>query len=254
MIRLLRLGVLVGLLVTVLTLTGAALAAPGDVDNDTIADASDNCPSVYNIDQFDDDGDTIGNTCDSTPGVPLGGSQTIIYHRDVTTGGPLTADPTSPRCVSASLVGYDGTTQSGVNTTNCYRRFTFGIVYSTSQRVVFTVLADPPDCRRLYTSPITMTFHGGTVTAINAYYLCGGALLLTDLVTASTGVGSGKSLADKAALAQGQYAGGNVAGACVTLTGYINEVKAQSGKKKITAATANDLIAKAEAVRTSIGC
>ena len=153
------------------------------------------------------------------------------------------------------MIGYTNGEQDGVNATNCYRRFTFGTVFGTNQQVVFTVLADPPGCRRLYTSPITITWHGGnTVTLINAYYLCGEALLLTDLGTASTGVGSGKSLADKAALAQTQFASGNVTGACVTLTGYINEVKAQSGKKKISTATANDLIAKAEAIRTSIGC
>jgi hypothetical protein len=106
----------------------------------------------------------------------------------------------------------------------------------------------------LYTSPITITYHGAsTVTAINAYYLCGEALLLTDLATASTGVGSGKSLADKAALAQSQYASGDVAGACTTLTGYINEVKAQSGKK-IPATTATALTTQAAAIKTAIGC
>ncbi len=38
-----------------------------DVDNDGIADASDNCPNVSNADQFDTDADGIGDACDSTP-------------------------------------------------------------------------------------------------------------------------------------------------------------------------------------------
>ena len=95
---------------------------------------------------------------------------------------------------------------------NCYRRFTFGTVYSAAQQVVFTVLADPPGCRRLYTSPVTITWHGGdTITSINAFYRCGEALLLEDLRTASLSAGAGKSLADKVALAWSQYQFGDIA-------------------------------------------
>ena len=249
-----KLRLVLALLTATLAFWAAAVAAPGDVDNDIIPDASDNCPTVYNIDQFDDDADSVGNTCDATPGIPLGGSQTIIYHRDVTTGGPLSADPSSSRCVSASLVGFTDGVQDGVNTTNCYRRFTFGTVFATNQQVVFTVLADPPGCQRLYTSPITVTYHGAsTVTVINAYYLCDEALLFANLSTASVGVGPGKSLTDKVALAQSQYASGDVAGACVTLTGYINQVNALA-PKKITSTTANALVTQATALKTQIGC
>jgi hypothetical protein len=38
-----------------------------DADGDGKVDAADNCPSVANSDQDDDDGDGIGNVCDSTP-------------------------------------------------------------------------------------------------------------------------------------------------------------------------------------------
>jgi hypothetical protein len=37
----------------------------GDLDADGVPDASDNCPNVYNPGQRDDDGDGIGNKCDS---------------------------------------------------------------------------------------------------------------------------------------------------------------------------------------------
>ncbi len=39
------------------------LAYP-DSDGDTVIDALDNCPQVANIDQFDVDGDLLGDVCD----------------------------------------------------------------------------------------------------------------------------------------------------------------------------------------------
>ena len=41
--------------------TGTGL--PEDIDHDSIDDASDNCPTVSNQDQADEDGDGIGNAC-----------------------------------------------------------------------------------------------------------------------------------------------------------------------------------------------
>jgi len=40
-------------------------ANPDDLDNDGIANASDNCPQAYNPDQSDNDADGIGNACDN---------------------------------------------------------------------------------------------------------------------------------------------------------------------------------------------
>jgi hypothetical protein len=39
---------------------------PSDRDGDGVADASDNCPDVWNTDQADADGDRVGNACDTT--------------------------------------------------------------------------------------------------------------------------------------------------------------------------------------------
>ncbi|MBF0433511.1 MAG: thrombospondin type 3 repeat-containing protein [Fibrobacteria bacterium] len=39
-----------------------------DIDIDSIHDASDNCPNVYNPGQDDTDGDGVGNACDNCPG------------------------------------------------------------------------------------------------------------------------------------------------------------------------------------------
>ena len=41
--------------------------APADADSDTIPDAIDNCVNTPNLSQADNDGDGIGNVCDSTP-------------------------------------------------------------------------------------------------------------------------------------------------------------------------------------------
>jgi thrombospondin type 3 repeat protein len=46
---------------------------PSDADNDGHPDGSDNCPSVFNPDQFDTDGDGLGNACDPTPNGEGGG-------------------------------------------------------------------------------------------------------------------------------------------------------------------------------------
>jgi len=40
------------------------LATGSDFDSDTIANQSDNCPSIANATQVDADGDTVGNACD----------------------------------------------------------------------------------------------------------------------------------------------------------------------------------------------
>jgi hypothetical protein len=43
----------------------ATLTVNDDIDNDTILDAVDNCPSIANTDQADLDNDGLGNACDN---------------------------------------------------------------------------------------------------------------------------------------------------------------------------------------------
>jgi hypothetical protein len=74
-----------------------------------------------------------------------------------------------------------------------------------------------------------------------------------DLIADSQGVGPGKSLADKATAAQSYFNSGDTADACGTLSAYLHEVNAQTGKS-ITSAQASDLIEDANSARSTIGC
>jgi hypothetical protein len=81
----------------------------------------------------------------------------------------------------------------------------------------------------------------------------GAAAQLQDLIAASTGVGPGTSLADKARAAASSLAGGSTAGACSNLASYLDLVRAQAGKK-IPAATAAALMADATRIRAVLAC
>ena len=61
------------------------------------------------------------------------------------------------------------------------------------------------------------------------------------------------SLPDTITLAQSQLSAGHVAKTCTTVTTFIAEVQAQSGKK-VTAATASQLIASAKQIQAVLGC
>jgi hypothetical protein len=79
------------------------------------------------------------------------------------------------------------------------------------------------------------------------------AQLLAALGTAVIGVGPGTSLSDKVAQALAYLNSGDVSDTCSTLTAFINELRAQSGKTipQVQAAT---LIASAQQIKTLLGC
>ncbi len=93
-------------------------------------------------------------------------------------------------------------------------------------------------------SPVTATF---TVT-VN-----GAAAQLQGLLASVTGVGPGRSLADKVTLIQAYVAANDKADACGTLAAFINDVNAQTGKK-ITRVQAASFVAQAQNIEATLGC
>jgi len=89
----------------------------------------------------------------------------------------------------------------------------------------------------------------------NAYLLqaVSPAAQLAALLTEVKGVGPGKSLANKVALAQDYFAVSDIPATCTVLSGFVSEVRAQSGKK-ISPQLAAKLIANAQLGEAEIGC
>ncbi|MDX6485829.1 MAG: hypothetical protein QOF43_982 [Gaiellaceae bacterium] len=77
--------------------------------------------------------------------------------------------------------------------------------------------------------------------------------MLNDLLALATSLPPGKSLPAKVKVAQSNYAAGDIAGTCSMLAAFISEVSAQSGKQ-LTVAQATDLLDRARAIRTVLGC
>ena len=80
------------------------------------------------------------------------------------------------------------------------------------------------------------------------------ATLLDQLRESVTGIGPGKSLANKVALAQAYYAVPDVRSTCAVLTAFLREVAAQAGKKKLSDAQATAVMTSALAIMSEIGC
>lgn len=78
-------------------------------------------------------------------------------------------------------------------------------------------------------------------------------LLLQHLLGDVTGVGPGKSLGNKVRLMQTYYAVPDSQATCAVLTDFVNEVRAQQGKK-VEVELANELIAEAQAIAVAVGC
>jgi len=77
--------------------------------------------------------------------------------------------------------------------------------------------------------------------------------LLQQLLADSTGVGPGKSLANKVTLAQTYYAVPDIQATCAVLESFLHEVRAQSGKK-LSTAQAQALSGDAAVIMHTIAC
>jgi len=110
-----------------------------------------------------------------------------------------------------------------------------GSQFPIGTTTVTCTATDPDDSN----SPVTTSF------AVNVE---GAAAQLADLHQAVQGVGPGKSLANKIAKAQAYVAAGDSTHASSTLTAFINEVTAQSGKS-VPASQAAQFIADAKRIQ-----
>jgi hypothetical protein len=93
----------------------------------------------------------------------------------------------------------------------------------------------------------------GTGCDVGAYEDASAAVQLAYLLTASTNIGPGRSLADKVKQIQGDVAANDTADACGGLNALISQVNAQIGKK-IGTAQAASLITEARSIRSIVGC
>ena len=79
-------------------------------------------------------------------------------------------------------------------------------------------------------------------------------ILVQHLLNDVSGVGPGKSLANKAALARTYYAANDIPATCAVLTDFVSELMVQAGKKKLTTTQAAALTADASAIMETVGC
>jgi hypothetical protein len=163
-------------------------ACDSDRDGNGVEDASDNCPTVDNHDQANQDGDSEGDACDS----------------DRDGDGDSNALDNCPDASNADQADWDNDGQGDA----CD--------------------ADKPPAQQLADAIQTV-----------------GNLGIPD--------GTAKSLTKKLQAALEAYNSGDQAGACLKIESFIQEVRAQSGKK-IPTADANALIAEAGRIKVAIGC
>ena len=78
--------------------------------------------------------------------------------------------------------------------------------------------------------------------------------LLQQLLVDVTGIGPGKSLANKVRLAQTYYVVPDIQATCAVLADFVREVSAQAGKKKLTANQGATLTSDAIAIMAALSC
>lgn len=183
---------------------------------------------------------TVSDSDDSNGPVSTSFTVTVTDTDLALTGGPasLTVNATSP---AGAVVNY--TPPTAVDEDLPLPAVTCdtppGSTFAIGTTTVTCSASDGDDSN----GPVSTTF---TVTVVGA------AGQLQQLAAAVVGVGPGTSLADKVRQAEAFLAAGDTADAKSVLNAFINEVKAQSGKK-ITQATAAQLIAAAQQIIAVIG-
>jgi hypothetical protein len=158
------------------------------------------------------------------------------------TGTPadITTDATSPAGAAVSYTAPTATDEDSPATASVSCSPISGSTFGIGDTTVTCTATDADDSN----SPVTSSF---------TVHVRGAAAQLVDLARAVTGVGPGSSLADKIASVQSYLARGDTRDACGSLSAFLHEIAAQSGKS-IPVANATTLMAAAQQIETVIPC
>jgi hypothetical protein len=78
--------------------------ADSDTDDDTIPNATDNCPTIANTDQHDEDGDGVGDVCDNCPHISNATQANTTEPGGVT--GDTVGDACDPHPATADVIAF----------------------------------------------------------------------------------------------------------------------------------------------------
>jgi CSLREA domain-containing protein len=163
----------------------------------------------------------------------------------------LEADTTPPAITVPGPITTDATSQNGTVVT-------YAVSASDPDDAVASLACVPASGSTfpIGTTTVVCTAtdtHGNSASSSFTVHVKGAGEQLADLLTAITGVGPGRSLADKVAQAQTQLTANDIPAVCSTLTTFISEVKAQSSKT-IPTSKAAMLIESAGRIKSVLGC
>ncbi len=153
---------LLAIVTAVLLLAGSATATH-DSDGDGFAEESDNCPGVFNSDQFDFDRDGAGNTCDTSRGVPPTESWVVFYLKDEN-GRRI------PTCAPVRWTVFAGADQRSQES-GCAVFWNFRLV-GAGTRMEIEETSPPAGCTGGLTSPAVHTFSAGSWRVVNVTHRC----------------------------------------------------------------------------------
>ncbi|MEX1357003.1 MAG: HYR domain-containing protein, partial [Gaiellaceae bacterium] len=237
--------------------TPPVISVPGDIMSE--ATGPDGAAVTYSASAEDEVDGSVEVDCAPASGstFPLGATVVTCTAEDAAgnvaeeTFTVSVVDTTAPSLTVPADITVDATSPAGAVVT--YSASAFDIVDGS---VAPTCSPASGETFAIGDTTVTCTAEdaaGNAAEASFVVHVSGAGEQVADLIAASTGVGPGSSLADKARQVQAYLDAGQIEDACGTLKAYLNEVKAQTGKK-VTAAQAATLAAQVNQIRAVLDC
>lgn len=237
--------------------TPPVISVPGDIMSE--ATGPDGAAVTYSASAEDEVDGSVEVDCAPASGstFPLGATVVTCTAEDAAgnvaeeTFTVSVVDTTAPSLTVPADITVDATSPAGAVVT--YSASAFDIVDGS---VTPTCSPASGETFAIGDTTVTCTAEdaaGNAAEASFVVHVSGAGEQVADLIAASTGVGPGSSLADKARQVQAYLDAGQIEDACGTLKAYLNEVKAQTGKK-VTAAQAATLAAQVNQIRAVLDC